>query len=113
MTATRTDPEITLTGTGRVVRLSEQRCARAIDLAGLNPARGLDLYQCARNLLDSDWVASLTAPDWPARAYIYGTWAYALNRAREHSTERNQKTYLYASTLDGETVWVVAWDPKR
>lgn len=52
-------------------------------------------------------------PSWPARAYVYGVWEYALGRAIEHSAERNQKTYVYASTLDGEPVWVVAWDPKR
>lgn len=49
---------------------------------------------------------------WPARAYVYGTWGYALERARELATEKNQKTYLYRSSLDGEPVWVVAWDPK-
>lgn len=50
---------------------------------------------------------------WPARAYVYGTWGYALERARDHSSQRNLRTYLYKSMLDGYPVWVVAWDPKK
>lgn len=49
---------------------------------------------------------------WPAQAYVYGTWGYALARARELATEKNQKTYLYRASLNGESVWVVSWDPK-
>lgn len=49
---------------------------------------------------------------WPAQAYVYGTWDYALERARELATEKQQKTYLYRSSLNGEPVWVVSWDPK-
>ena len=52
------------------------------------------------------------APSWPARAYTYGTWRYALARAREHAQERHQRVYLYRGDLDGEAVWVAAWDPK-
>ena len=52
-------------------------------------------------------------PSWPARAYAYGTWGYALERAREHARERRQRVYLYRGALDGEAVWVAAWDPKR
>lgn len=50
--------------------------------------------------------------NWPARAYVYGTWEYALHRAWEHATERKQKVYVYQGELDGETVWVASWDPK-
>ena len=50
-------------------------------------------------------------PRWPARAYVYGTWGYALNRARDMAAERNQRFYLYAGLLDGERVWVAALDP--
>lgn len=49
---------------------------------------------------------------WPAQAYVYGTWDYALARARELATEKQQKTYLYKAALNGESVWVVSWDPK-
>lgn len=51
--------------------------------------------------------------NWPARAYIYGTWGYALNRARERATEFEQRMWLYRAVLDGEPVWVVTFDPKR
>lgn len=67
--------------------------------------------QEVRRLLDC--VERLQEPGWPACAYVYGVWEYALGRALEHSAERHQKTYLYAGTLDGAPVWVVAWDPKR
>ena len=49
---------------------------------------------------------------WPAVAYVYGTWEYALNRARELATEMQQKTYLYRGSLNGQPCWVVSWDPK-
>jgi hypothetical protein len=49
---------------------------------------------------------------WPALAYVYSDWGYALSRARELATEKNQKTYLYQTTLGGRTYWVVSWDPK-
>ncbi|HEY9352363.1 MAG TPA: hypothetical protein VIP28_03885 [Nocardioides sp.] len=49
---------------------------------------------------------------WPAMAYVYGTWGYALKRARELATEKQQKTYLYRSSFNGEPCWVVSWDPK-
>lgn len=64
-----------------------------------------------RRLLDC--IARLDDVAWPARAYVYGTWGYALSRARDLSADMNEKTYLYSGTLDGESVWVVAWDPKR
>lgn len=49
---------------------------------------------------------------WPALAYVYGTWGYALSRARELATEKNQKTYLYRASLGDRAYWVVSWDPK-
>jgi hypothetical protein len=51
--------------------------------------------------------------EWPAFAYLYTTWGYALIRAREHATERQLHTYLYAVTLNGEPFWAVSWDPKE
>lgn len=51
-------------------------------------------------------------PGWPAMSYVYGTWAYALERAREHATERNQRVWLYRAEVNGELQWIVAWDPK-
>lgn len=55
----------------------------------------------------------MSAPDWPARAYVYGTFGYALERAREMAAARQQRMWLYRGVLDGEQVWVAAWDPKR
>lgn len=49
---------------------------------------------------------------WPAVAYCYLGWGYALNRAREYAAQRKLKTYVYKSTLEGSPVWVVSWDPK-
>ena len=57
-------------------------------------------------------TAENDATSWPARAYAYGTWGYALARAREHARERHQRVYLYRAALDDEPVWVAAWDPK-
>jgi hypothetical protein len=51
--------------------------------------------------------------DWPAMAYVYGTWGYALARARERAKSHQQKMYLYQGVLNGETVWVVSWDRKK
>jgi len=72
--------------------------------------------QMADTLVDhATWLLAEVqrAPSgWPALAYVYGTWGYALNRARELATEKQQKTYLYRSLLNGEPVWVVSWDPK-
>lgn len=64
-----------------------------------------------RGLLDC--IDRISDVDWPARAYVYGTWGYALSRARELAAGDGQKMYLYAGVLDGEQVWVVGWDPKR
>ncbi len=50
--------------------------------------------------------------DWPARAYAYGTWAYALNQTLERVDRARQKMYVYKGELDGEIVWVGSWDPK-
>lgn len=49
---------------------------------------------------------------WPAFAYLYGTRDYALARARELATEKNQKTYLYRAWMNGRRWWVVSWDRK-
>lgn len=49
---------------------------------------------------------------WPALAYIFGTWEYALNRARDLATEKQQRTYLYRGSMNGRPCWVVSWDPK-
>ena len=49
---------------------------------------------------------------WPALAYIFGTWGYALNRARELATEKQLRTYLYRGSMNGRPCWVVSWDPK-
>jgi len=51
--------------------------------------------------------------NWPAFAYLYGTWGYALNRALEHSRERKQKVYLYRAWFGSKNWWVVSWDPKE
>lgn len=51
--------------------------------------------------------------NWPAMLYIYGTWAYALDRAREVVTRQNRKMYLYQGVVNGELVWIVSWDPKK
>jgi hypothetical protein len=51
--------------------------------------------------------------NWPARAYVYGTWGYALDQARDRVKRAKQKMYLYKGVLDGEPVWVVSWDPKK
>lgn len=56
---------------------------------------------------------SAQASEWPARAYIYGTWDFALSQARDRARRFTQRMYLYQSTLDGDSVWVVSWDPKR
>lgn len=62
--------------------------------------------------LTLDKTRSRAPSGWPAMAYVYGTWDYALSRARELATEKQQKTYLYRSSLHGEPCWVVSWDPK-
>lgn len=54
---------------------------------------------------------------WPAMAYVYGTWGYALERANEHARERQQRVRLYQAGRK-ETViagwnsclWVVDWE---
>jgi hypothetical protein len=53
------------------------------------------------------------ATDWPARAWVYGTWGYAVERAREQAARRRLRMWVYAGVLDGESVWVAALDPKR
>ena len=50
--------------------------------------------------------------DWPAFAYIYGTWGYALARAIEHSKQRHQKVYVFKVDFPERSWWVVSWDPK-
>lgn len=50
---------------------------------------------------------------WPAFAYLYGTWEYALQRAIEHANERKLKVYLYRASLLDREWWVVSWDPKE
>lgn len=50
---------------------------------------------------------------WPAFAYLYGTWGYALNQALEHSRERNQKVYVYQARFGSRNYWVASWDPKE
>lgn len=50
--------------------------------------------------------------DWPAMAYVYGTWGYALDRALAFAAERHLKQHVYQGTLNDELVWVVSWDPK-
>lgn len=49
---------------------------------------------------------------WPAQAYVYGTFGYALTQTVQRARSHRQKMYLYRGTLDGETVWVSSWDPK-
>lgn len=51
--------------------------------------------------------------DWPARAYIYGTYGFALRETIIRAKNHKQKMYLYRGTLNGEWVWVAAWDPKK
>lgn len=51
--------------------------------------------------------------DWPARAYVYTSWGYALSEARARAERFQQRMWLFRATLDGEQVWVVSWDPKR
>lgn len=51
--------------------------------------------------------------NWPARAYIYGTWGYALWNARILATERKMKVYVYQGFLDNDRIWAVSWDPKE
>jgi hypothetical protein len=50
---------------------------------------------------------------WPARAWVYGTWGYAVSCARDEATRRRQRVWVYAGMLDGEPVWVASLDPKR
>ena len=40
--------------------------------------------------------------NWPARAYIYGTWGYALNRARDRAAKFQQRMWLYRGVLDAQ-----------
>lgn len=49
---------------------------------------------------------------WPAFAYLYGTWGYALERANEMSAERGLRMHLYRAEFCGMTRWAVSWDPK-
>lgn len=61
----------------------------------------------------------MDASSWPAMAYFYGTWGYALSRAREIARERNQRVRLYRGTFDakgfapGKPVWIVDWEVQR
>lgn len=50
---------------------------------------------------------------WPARAYVYGTFGYALTLTIWRANQMGQKMYLYKGVLDGESVWISSWDPKR
>lgn len=56
---------------------------------------------------------------WPALAYFYGTWGYALSRANEIAAERQQRVRLYRSFLSAKgcppdvPVWVVDWEVQR
>lgn len=50
---------------------------------------------------------------WPARAYVYGTFGYALSQTIKRAKRKNQHMFVYKSTLNGETVWVGSWDPKE
>lgn len=50
--------------------------------------------------------------NWPAFAYLYGTWGYALTNARDHASERRQKVYLYRAEMNGRWWWVASWGPE-
>lgn len=56
---------------------------------------------------------------WPALAYVFGTWGYALEQARALAAEHHQRVRLYRSTLNakaypsGQSVWVVDWEVQR
>lgn len=47
---------------------------------------------------------------WPAAAYVYLTWAYALARAREQATQRGQRVYVRRAKIEGRWMWITSWD---
>lgn len=46
-------------------------------------------------------------------SYVYGTWGYALDQARDRATRHGQRMHLYKADVNGRARWVVAWDPKE
>lgn len=51
--------------------------------------------------------------DWPARAYCYGTFGYALSQTILRAKAHKQQMFVYQGVLDGEVVWIGSWDPKK
>lgn len=84
---------VTLSPTGRTVPRAEHECAKALDLAGLDAASGTGLYECARAVLASDWLARHDA-ETAARAWDEGRIAgrgetRAINAFGDHETATN------------------------
>ena len=51
--------------------------------------------------------------EWPAFAYLFGTWGYALQRALDLNARYKQKIYLYQAEMNGRPWWVTSFDPKE
>lgn len=51
--------------------------------------------------------------EWPAMAYIYGTFGYALTETITRAFARKQKMYIRKVTVEGMPVWMASWDPRK